>query len=69
MAKLKANIKYAADQWRLLIAEKMIGWAVDITPASHPDSIAIYEAAMHVVERRIAKGHGHASTDTTEKIS
>lgn len=52
MKGIRSNLKYAADQIRLLIAEKMIGLAVTIAPKGHPDSIAIYEAAIHIASRR-----------------
>lgn len=54
MKGIRSNLKYAADQIRLLIAEKMIGWAVDIAPKDHPDSVAIYEASLHVASRKPA---------------
>ena len=44
--------KHLTDQARLIIAEWMIGKAVDITPKDHPDSEAIYRAAIALAERK-----------------
>lgn len=48
-------MKYALDQFRLLVAEKLIYWALCISPSGHPDSVAILEAAIHVMKREPAK--------------
>jgi len=47
-----AAMKRAIEQIRLLVAEWLISLAVDVTPKGHEESIAIYEAGMHVAQRK-----------------
>lgn len=41
----------AFNQLRLAITDWLILWMVRIAPSDHPDSKAIYEAAMHVLKQ------------------
>lgn len=45
-------VKEAIDQWRLLIAEKLIFWAMEIAPKGHKDSTRIIHAAAFVATRK-----------------
>lgn len=49
---MRKAFQHAFEQTRLLLAEKLIGWAARITPRGHPDSTAIYQAALTVFKRR-----------------
>lgn len=55
MSGARASLKHAVDQTRLLIAEALINWAVSVAPQGHPDSVAIYKAAVIVAQREPAK--------------
>lgn len=46
------KIKYAIDQFRLLIAEYLIRAAVEVAPKDHPDTVAILEASVLVFSRK-----------------
>ena len=48
-------MRRAIDQLRLLLAEKLISWAVTVAPKDHPDSLAIIEAAQYVCQREITE--------------
>ena len=45
-------MRYAFDQIRLAMAEKLIYCAVSLAPHDHPDSLAIAQAALHVFARK-----------------
>lgn len=47
-------VRYSITQLRLLLAERMIGWAMQIAPPDHPDSVVFAQAALLVASREPA---------------